>query len=313
MPALVEEIKVTTAAEFLSLLRHESHHWSKDQVTADGWLFRGHGNADWPLLPKLFRPRVVLSDKVFSDQERFNIKSLLDNAGPLPEASRDKVERAWHIARLRVVERKLVRSFAELADELGYATITEVDSQKPLDLQDPFVRAINEHQGVQRSHLPPLAMLAQHHGVPTRLLDWTRRSVVALSFAAEDAIEGVHDRFAVWAANPKIVGFPRAIQVLQAVRAPNSYVRAQDGVFMWYPKAEADYFDSGVWPGFESIQPSDHEQTTGPVWWKITAPTAIATEVLDRLAWERITRAHLMPSLDNVARTVIRKFPGIIV
>ena len=105
-----------------------------------------------------------------------------------------------------------------------------------------------EHHWPQNEILETLA-LAQHHGVPTRLLDFSENSFVAAYFAASAAwdpregdvlpeIKGQH--LAVWVVDLRFVRsldtiggrYPERIRVISVPKANNSYLHAQYGLFL---------------------------------------------------------------------------------
>lgn len=154
-----------------------------------------------------------------------------------------------------------------------------------------------------------LIALAQHHGVPTRALDWTTSPLTAAYFAAIDARIGDDDWIVVWVLNRTGQHFDnlvasrvrgREIIVFTAPGADNENLRAQRGMFM-LQRSTLD-----VAKPF-SVRPYDEQLVTEMtsargVFFKVTLPTREASAVLSGLAAANVTAGALFPGLWGVAR-----------
>ncbi|HVQ36673.1 MAG TPA: FRG domain-containing protein [Pyrinomonadaceae bacterium] len=210
------QVNCASAKEFLESLSPLGPFF-KDLGLGETWLFRGQGS-DWPLVPSALRDDGKLAALTQRDIQDYD-------------------------ERLRA-ERDVLIDFFEVADRRGL--ILPDDSQELRSrletLRSPrgdrFITYDSEGWGTS-AHLLSLAALAQHYGVPTRLLDWTRRSFTAAFFAAEDALKNsLSGSLVVWAFYFPLFGkhddVSRGTDRLRVVTAPsatNANLRAQQGAF----------------------------------------------------------------------------------
>jgi hypothetical protein len=157
-----------------------------------------------------------------------------------------------------------------------------------------------------------LAALAQHHGVPTRLLDFTTRAYVAAYFAALEPPNAAED-LCVWALDRSFLDHgSRSVglwyDLLQAPRSSNPNLHAQSGVFVAWTSTGLTIHSLEDIVG-DTIQgrirlASGSLDIQRPVLRKLTLGRSHAKELLDGLMHEAVHGGSMFPGFDGVVRFI---------
>jgi hypothetical protein len=160
--------------------------------------------------------------------------------------------------------------------------------------------------------------LAQHHGLPTVLLDWTRRARFAAYFAATDICMGtckppVGTHLAVWALNADAILGAKSVDlgprpgdgvregtVLGEYRAPggtNPNMRTQAGVFTLLSTPDDSSIEQHFARGVVA------QGLPSPLH-RLMLPHSEAKQLLRLLALEGIDGASMFPGPDGVVKAM---------
>jgi hypothetical protein len=293
MPEPIKEIACTSPEEFLSTFDGKNPIWAGNEKF---WVFRGHSNdKDYKLIPTALRPAPC-------EAELGYCHTPLKGIQPTNE---QQIE----------AELQRLQEFFWAVDSQGLNIPGDSSFLRtPAGWRD--LRESMKQSGWPPDGLLPLLALAQHYGVPTRLLDWSDRPLAASFFAVKKAAEKPTGNFlSVWALNLDWIineAFPDSrpgridkmpVYVVTAPRATNPNLHAQGGVFTTENLVEREFPNKVIVSSVDTIVKNEwaKKKNVDPVMAHVTLPDKEAKKLLRLLNQVQINSATIFPGYQGVA------------
>ncbi len=272
----VEIVDCDTLDQFWNLVSPIGEHFGRPYSK---FVFRGQGNSEWELVPRVFRPDVI------NRYKRGMMSTLSDHPGQF------------------VFEWSLLHAFIQYCDARGLAI-----PDNSMEFCNYFdqnnitnVHGINS-QAWPEERVVPLMALAQHHGIPTRLLDWSSNPYVACYHAAASAVTACRksEKIALFAIDVNMIHRVKGIRYVRVPGSTSANLSSQAGSFVL-----VDNFGYRAQPFTPNVSLESKLSTHNKVLKKVTLPASLAGDLLLRCDKFGVSAASVFPGYDGVAKAVL--------
>ena len=240
-------------------------------------IYRGQENAEWRLIPSILRDETRnkfsknWSRKLYGDQIHMEIYFL--------------------------------RSFVDYCDEIGIRIPNDSLNFRSENLMEQDKYYSNSEKW-PNPELRELMAFAQHHGIPTRLLDWTKNPYAAVYFCASSALSHVREpkedrMLAIWVLNTETIHLYPKVNIIHPPGSISHHLAAQSGLFTF------QYHDGTRGEAFDIVGlETEFSLRQNTPLTKLTVPVSESGKLLELCTKIGISAARMYPSADGAGRAV---------
>ena len=289
-------------------------------------IYRGHSSSSYRLLPTAFRDKT-------KDHAESTLKTMWDIHDGFTGIRCD--QGVVESGALRNYELSIAKSFYRHAEKAGMHLPSVSESlHREMMTDQPGAgqrAAWDLNEKWPSDELLPIFALAQHYGIPTRLLDFSRSPLTTAYFAAEGAAKKIdagnasNGNLCVWATlsnqflgqiawvpatRTEIDHFPHPIRLFQPSSALNPNLRRQQGVFLVYVDLPSHEPSAGISMRdatddiAEKVPFNEIEGPFSTFFCNLLLPNSESAELLFRLQQLGYSKHRLIDGFDGIAQSV---------